>query len=447
MMPVERALSVGQQALWLQGKVAPNSAAYHGVTALWVHAQLNEPVLAESVSAAVARHGMMRSTFVEGPDGPVRLEHPDWALPIEHRYLSDADAAAARSIVGEFSLRRFDLESAPAFRFLAVRMGDNQFVLAVVAHHIVTDATSQWLILRDVLKVYALRSVGRDGALVPTQLTFDDYVAQERAMLEQGDDAPSAQFWRQLCSPLPPSAELATDHSRPSRSDQAHASFQILLPEAVAKRTEGMARQASVTMFAYMFSVFQVLLFRRTRMRDFCIGYTSSTRTRSGLRNIVGLLANTPPFRARIDHDSRLADVMRATSEQIREALPHLSYPYGMLPFLLRTPRQSDRPALFQIMFCFLAGQHMDLMDMRFDPGVPSAEIAGLSVSAFPTNRLWLGDYDITVEVMHMKTGIQIMMMYRRTLYDRGTIEKLGQDYMQLLQCIEPESLIGRIGQ
>jgi hypothetical protein len=423
-------LSAGQEALWLLHGIVADSTVFHGVAALRVHAALDGAALAAAIADTATRHPMLRSTWAEGEDGPVRLEHPDRLPPLEVRDVPGADDATLRKLVDEYALLPFDLGTEPSFRFLLLRPEPGSAILAVAAHHIAMDASAQVIVLRDVLVHYGDRAAGRVPALPPLPRTFDDYVALERASLDDG----SAEFWRREFLPLPPSAELPADHPRPPRMDQSRTTWETMLPAEAAGGLDAAARGAGVTTFVYLFGLFQALLARWSGQHDFAVGYTVTTRVQPGFRSVVGLLANTPPYRARIAPSASLRDVIAATDRGIEAAVEHMAYPYALLPRLLGVPRTPDRPPLFGVQFNHLTSNHLGKVADSTDLGGPAARVGDLWVTPLPTTRLWLGNQDLTAEVVQIGAGAQLSVMYRTTLFQPATVERFAREYIELLR-------------
>lgn len=222
-------LSHAQQALWFLYRLAPDAAVYNTGCALTVRSAVDLPALRAAVEALAERHDMLRSVFHDVDGQAVRLVGERHPLGLEVRELPGADpdglAAAARAALRE----PFRLERDGAFRFVLLRRGETDAVLLTAGHHIGTDATSNWLIVRDLLHGYRrLTGGGADGlstddlatdALATDDLTtappppkgsYADHVAKERTVLDSPRGARMEQYWHRVCADAAP-AELPTD--------------------------------------------------------------------------------------------------------------------------------------------------------------------------------------------------------------------------------------------
>jgi hypothetical protein len=69
-------ISVGQHALWMLHRLAPDSAAYNDAGAARVSPAPTVSALAGAVEAVTERHDLLRSRFVDDDGLPVRVVDP-----------------------------------------------------------------------------------------------------------------------------------------------------------------------------------------------------------------------------------------------------------------------------------------------------------------------------------------------------------------------------------
>lgn len=435
-MTVDHPLSTAQEALWLFHKIAPTSTVHHGLSSFRTHQRLDAVLVERALHETAARHSMMRSTFGEGGDGTVRRVHDDRFPAFTVRDARGIDDDGLREIAEELGRRPFDLANEVPFRLFLFDVADDNSVLLLTAHHIATDATSQVLALNDILHFYAALSRGQEPALPPVRGSFEDFVAEERRKFAGPEWSAAAEYWRSLCLPLPRDAELPLDRPRQRRPNYRSENCEFPLPDELRDHVVRDARARRVTLFVYLFGMLQVMLYRQLQQEDFMIGYSTSLRTRPDLRYVVGYLANTIPYRAGLRPGMTFDDVIQAVQLQVTRSLAHADYPFALLPRLLGADRANNRSPLFQIIFTCFSGRYLGLVDMAENPGRAAAEIAGIPVSGFPVSRP-LGNYDLVIDVVQTKKTLKIVFKYPRELFDRSTIERLGQDYVELLAATE----------
>lgn len=205
-------ISAEQSAVYRYNRRWPTSCVYHPSLAVLIRGKLSCCALAASLARLAEHHGMLKTSFHNGPRGPRAVEHPTSTCELhwnEQPGLSDPDLAdLARADVSQ----PFDL-TRTAFRFIVVT-GRDSTLLQLTALEIATDARSNWMLMRDLLKEYARHS----GVLAtPVHLDGGSYhafaAAQARTL---GRDGADLRQWHRQRLRDAVLAELPLDHDRPS---------------------------------------------------------------------------------------------------------------------------------------------------------------------------------------------------------------------------------------
>ena len=151
--------SYAQERLWFIDRLEPGSAAYNMSVAWRLGGALDEAALERSLSEIVRRHEALRTTFAEMDGSLVQVVAPfgTFALPVEDLSgLGEEDReAAVEQRAGEEARRVFDLAAGPLFRAALLRLGEEDHVLLLSMHHIVSDGWSMGVLSREFSVLYA----------------------------------------------------------------------------------------------------------------------------------------------------------------------------------------------------------------------------------------------------------------------------------------------------
>ena len=154
-------LSYAQQRLWFIHQLEPGSAAYNIPCAVRLRGRLDEQALRRSLDEIIRRHEVLRTSFPSRDGEPRQQIHEFSELKPECVDLRQADEAEREEklalILREEARRGFDLTSGPLIRAKLIRIGDDEHVLMVNMHHIVSDGWSMGVMVQRVLAT--LRSV------------------------------------------------------------------------------------------------------------------------------------------------------------------------------------------------------------------------------------------------------------------------------------------------
>ncbi|WP_216847170.1 condensation domain-containing protein, partial [Granulicella sp. L60] len=139
-------LSFAQQRLWFLSQMEGASAAYHLPFGLRLSGSLDTTALRRSLDRIVARHEVLRTTFVLIDGEPVQRigsveDHPFLLQEHDLRQQEDAEEEYHRLFEVETDAA-FDLASGPLIRGRLIHQAEDEHVLLITMHHIVSDGWS-----------------------------------------------------------------------------------------------------------------------------------------------------------------------------------------------------------------------------------------------------------------------------------------------------------------
>ncbi|MCA1682148.1 MAG: condensation domain-containing protein, partial [Actinobacteria bacterium] len=277
-------LSFAQQRLWFLNDFEPDSSEYISPLALRLWGELDGAALARALSALVARHESLRTTF-ESVDGRgVQVVHPpsEVELPVlDLSGLAQADREAELGeVVAREAVRPFDLARGPLLRAGLVRLGAQEHVLTLMLHHIVTDGWSNGVLMGDLGELYRAEVTGTAPRLAVLAVQYADFAVWQRERLSGAVAEDQLGYWRgQLDSVV--ALELPTDRPRPAVHTTNGAVHEFVVPGSVSGRLKELGRGGDATLFMTLVAACQVLLGRWSGQEDVAVGTVTSGRDRA----------------------------------------------------------------------------------------------------------------------------------------------------------------------
>ncbi|MFF2523749.1 condensation domain-containing protein [Streptomyces liangshanensis] len=431
-------LTAIQEAMWTAYRMAPDSSAYNIVMPLLLRGPLDPAAMAAAVTAVGDRQELLRSAFTERDGTPVRTAAASAVVRLESLDLRDAGTESFHRAVEQAGARPFRLESAP-FRVVLVRGSGDRWGLVTAAHHIVSDFTSRWLLVRDLLDAYAGLAAGTEPAWRALPASYTDHAAEELRYTGSEAGARAAGLWRESVAGSP-AAELPLDRPRPAVRSLRGGTVVRPLAAEVTDGLGAAADDAGVTPFAYLLGVFQALTHRWTGQENFVLGVPATSRMGRAQRDVIGCFLNTMPLRADFDAASTFRGVARQAGERIMRGMINVRYPCS-----LAFPQATVfRTALFLV--------QMDRMDPPV-PGVPPGErvgpavpYAGLDVALIDVPQQE-GQLDLLLRIEQTPTGVSAVFSYDTDVLDRSTVERFADGYERLLAAAvsSPATLVADV--
>ena len=431
-------LTTIQESMWTAYRIAPDSAAYNIVMPLRLRGRIDPAAMEAAVASVGERQELLRSVFTEQDGRPVRVVAEQPLIRLEFRDLHGADEARLFQAAEEAGARPFRLE-AGTFRVVLLRRTDDDWALVTSAHHIVSDFTSRWLLVRDVLDAYAAHATGTAPAWRPLTSSYTDYAAEELRYTASDAGLTAAEEWRTAVRGSAP-AELPLDRPRPRvRSLRGDTVVRRLAPES-ADGLGPAANAAGVTPFAYLLAVFQALTHRWSGQDDFLLGVPASARSGRGQRDLIGCFLNTMPVRAEFGPDTTFRSAATQAGERVMRGMFGVRYPCG----LAFPDTVLFRAALFLV--------QMDRMEPpvpNVPPGAalgPSISYAGLDIALIDVPQQE-GQLDLLLRIEQTPDGVTAVFSYDTDVLDRTSVERLADGYERLLAAgvRDPDTRIAEV--
>jgi hypothetical protein len=209
----------------------------------------------------------LRTTFAEKDGRPAQIISPEGQPALIVIHLPPLPAAERENEVtvqmGEAARRPFDLSSGPLLRINLWQLAENEFLLLVVMHHIISDAWSLSIFFKELSELYGSYVDGRSAALAPLPLQYTEYAQNQRTRLQGEVLARQSGYWKKQLKGLQEVLRLPADHPRPPTQSFRGASYEIGLTEAVSQKVKAFGRREKVTPFMVLLAAFNLLLHRR----------------------------------------------------------------------------------------------------------------------------------------------------------------------------------------
>jgi amino acid adenylation domain-containing protein len=428
--PVPRAernvLSSAQERMWLLQRLQPGHT-WNQALALRLTGPLDTCALEYALSEVVRRHEALRTRFREHEGRPWAVVDPPRAVALPVVDLRPLPPDLRDQALREACERNATLplplaESAPV-RLSLVRVAEEDHVLLIALHHIVTDGWSTDVLLRELSIGYSERVQGRRPSLPELPVQYLDVANWQRERERRGTLEAQVGFWQEQLAGAPVALELPIDRPRPKLQTTAGALCEALIPAHEAAALRDLARSERVTMFMLLEAGFHALLQRYTRQDDICVGTVVSGRTLPAMEGLIGLFINTVVLRLDLSGDPSFRALLERAREMTLGALAHAEVPFDRLVDELKVPRDLGRSPLFQVVFAL--EEHAPLPE----------RMHALRVSQVNTAEV-AARFDLLLVVSDRPEGLALRAEYNRDLFDPATITALLGHYRRLLAAV-----------
>ncbi|NPA20650.1 MAG: amino acid adenylation domain-containing protein [Gammaproteobacteria bacterium] len=411
------AVSYAQERQWFLWRLDPQSAAYNVPAALRVRGPLELPALQSAFDQVIARHEPLRTTF-DDATGELRQHiHPHLALPIVIEHPGELDDAALAAWVDAQVRAPFDLVRGPLLRVKLLAMGEQDHVLVIVQHHIVSDGASLEVLVEELLRGYH----GEHCAPLPVQ--YADYAAWQRQWLDGGERARQLDYWLAQLGGEQVVLELPFDRPRPAQRRLRGARLDFPLEAELSHGLQQLAKTQDASLFMLLLAAFQALLHRYSGQADIRVGVPVANRTQAETERLIGFFVNTQVLRAEVDGGQGFDVLLRQTRQAALQAQAHQDLPFEQLVEALAPERNLSHSPVFQVLFNhqYAARAERNWGELRVEP------LHWDSATA---------QFDLVLDTSETAQGLMVSLAYDTDLFERSTIERLSTHFINLLQGI-----------
>ncbi|GAB2444441.1 non-ribosomal peptide synthase/polyketide synthase [Streptomyces incanus] len=427
-------MSYAQQRLWFLEEFAPGSGEYVTMLALRLRGRLDGPALTAALRALVERHEALRTTFDTVDGHGVQIVHPAPDVPLPLHDLSamaqTERAARLEELLEAERARTFDLRRGPLLHAGLIRLPDDEHVLTLTLHHIVTDGWSTGVLTGDLAHFYRAELEATTGQLPPLPVQYADYAHWQRG---SGTDEHLA-YWKEHLTGLE-TLDLPTDRPRPVVRTHDGAAVRLVLPRGTTRRLVQVGRDRQTTLFTTLVAAAQSYLARLTGGRDITVGTVTSGRDRAETQNLVGFFVNTLVLRSRVEPDRPFPEFLTEVRGTVRDAFAHQEAPFERVVDEVQPVRDTSRTPLFQVMVVLQNAPGADL------------DLPGIEVADVDTD-LRHAAFDLTLEFAETGAGeLHGLLTYNTDLFDAATAERMADQLGTLLTAVadDPDRPVGAL--
>lgn len=424
-------LSGAQRRLWVLDQIHEAQGAYNMPMSFRLRGKLQTEALKGAFEELLRRHESFRTTFNLEEGIPVSRIHSEARTDfaeIDLRSEKDSEAAARRLALQELS-HPFSLERLPLVRMSVLQIKDQESILLINMHHIISDGWSMNIFFSELTELYNALVQGQPAPLEPLAFQYRDYVHWQNNPDGLERIGQLREYWHEkLADPLPV-LELPSDHPRPAIQTYSGAVVQEQFGAEITTKIKDLGWEQDASMFMTLVALVNLFLYRITHQKDILVGTSNAGRIHPDLGNIIGYFLNTLVLRNEIDPEMDFLDLLKSVKSTVLEAFEHQEYPFESLVDELVKQRDLSRPPIFNVL---VMHQNIEFADYSF---------RNLSLSPF-LEEWEKSRYDLTVTFGESEAGLGFSFEYNTDLFSRDTMLSLAATFRKMTLAILEDPLV-----
>ncbi|MEO0835737.1 MAG: amino acid adenylation domain-containing protein, partial [Cyanobacteria bacterium J06642_3] len=427
-------LSFAQTRLWFVQQLESENNSYNVPCALKLSGNLDVSTLAKTLNKVVERHEILRTVFVsDQAKNPLQVVQPFqyFELPLFDLEESGAEGAReqrrggdrrAEEIIRETVSAPFDLGK-PLLRIKLLRLAQDEHILVIATHHIVSDRWSVGVFLKEIAVLYRAFLQQQDDPLPQLPIQYGDWSIWQQGKLSGGELNKQINYWQEQLKNLAV-LELPSDRTRLPVPSYQGAKHPLVLGKNLSEKIKALGKQTGVTLFTLLLTAFKILLYRYSQQEDVVVGTDIANRDRTETESLIGLLVNTLVLRTDLTGNPSFLELLERVKQVTLDAFAHKDLSFEKLVEILNPERNLS--------------QMMPLFQVKFD--LQLAEVKPLELPELEVTRLPLEEttvkYELRFNLQNSESGISGNVEYSTDLFDQSTVARMVEHFKILLEGI-----------
>lgn len=420
-------VSHGQKRLWIMHHFEKEQLAYNIRSCYQLTGNLNVTALERAFESLIARHEVLRTTFTTVNETIMQVVH-NHSVGFKLNYYDlrkeKSPDDEVQTCLEQETKKAFDLERGPLIRASLFQTASDKFVFLLTMHHIVSDAWSMEILLREVLSLYNAHLDNNESALKPPAIQYKDYAAWQKVQLEGEQLRRHREYWLNNLVTELPVLELPTSYSRSPVKTFNGDRILILFDDSLVSSVMSTATKYNVTPFMLLLAALKAMLYRYTGQEDIVIGTTIAGREHDNLEDQIGFYVNTLALRTQFKGAESFLTLLGRIKDTTLNAYSHQVYPFDRIVEDLQLKRDPSRSPVFDILF--------ELVPMEVVDG--ERELEGIKVENFRVGY-FVSQYDLVFKLRQADDSISLALEFNTDLFTPEFSSQILTHYLGMIRA------------
>ena len=421
-----------QQRIWFLDQLEQGSGQFNSPLLFKISGDLAHHHLKLAVQMLVERHEALRTNFAENKEGQVlQLIRQRVDVPWEECDFTDTGEDAANQLAEAVLLdevkKPFDLAQDVLLRVVLIRLGEQQCILSLNAHHIARDGISDEVLLEELSQIYAALVQEETAPLAEPRLQFADFSCWQRKLLDSGKVSAQLDFWCKKLEGIPKLHSLPLDSARPAVQSFDGAFLRDTFSQDLTSDIRRFCQSESATLFIYLQTVFSVLISRYSGQSDVVMGTSVSGRFHQDLQRVVGCFLNMLALRTDVDQNLSFRQLLEVNKRSVLDGFANQQLPYEMIVERLNPERSLSYSPVFQILFIVQDARDKKQEQVSQSFGSMETQIEPI-VQEYHNTK-----YDLELYVIERDEQISIEWLYNTEIFHCDTVKQFASSFKHLV--------------
>ncbi len=422
----EYPLSPAQQRLWLAEQLMPGLPVYNIPIAFRIQGALNVPALEKAILTITERHASLRTHFITRQGEGLQVIDSEWQGQFVVEDLTSFAPEAREEKVAELldaeAKLPFAMTDNTFFRALLYQLAEDDAVLMLNMHHIISDGWSLGILTNEISTLYQAFAQGEESPLTSLPVQYKDVAVWQ---IEHANDEPLQKqlaYWQEQLAGELPVLEMPLIAERPSVQQFAGDRQEFSLDPAFVADLKRFAQKEGISLYMVCLAAYKVLLARYSGQEELIVGSPVANRNRVEVENIIGFFVNMVPIRTDLSGNPTFRELVQQIRPLTLDAFGNQELSFDRMVELVADQIEQGSSPIFQT-------------DFTLQNGPIVLELDGLTTTYWPQYS-GTAKFDISLEMWEENDGINGLIDYNTGLFAQETVARIVEHFKVLLRGI-----------
>ncbi len=409
-------LSYNQKRIWFLNQFNLDSDAYNIGGAISINNLKSINDIYKTIRLVLNSNVSLRSGFKVYNGEPIQVVYSIEEIEIDELVLDLRQDSDFEDKLLAFYNYSFDLENPPLVRFILYNTDNNNAILAVIMHHIITDGWSMGL-LKNEFDNYYSQVINGNSLATNKRNDYIDYVYWQSAYINKKSKE-ARNFWiKEISKPIE-IVDLPKDYTNTGDA-RTGSIYNFILAKEQLDKFEVLKKQLNCSSFTLLFSAYLYLLYKISGNRNISSFIINAGRDHPSTFSIIGFFVNAVLFNIELDENLTYESFIKEVQNKSYQVFEHQHYPLEKLFEETRT-KYPEIPVSFNML------NHKE------------QQIIGEFNGNENSNNSYNQDvkFELELYVRENKSTLGFQFAYNEKYFSKETIKYLAGNYLEIVDSM-----------
>lgn len=347
--------TIAQTGIWLYEKKIKEKSPYHIGFQMDIVGDFDITAAKKAITYLIGRHEILRTSFKFIDNKLLQIVHNEVSIDIPaykiENVLNIEDFK--KKLTEKAYYTSFDLENEVAWRIEIQQIFSNKFLLVLTIHHIICDAWSVQVFLKEFVEIYEQIHMNQHVVCSDLKYQYGDYALLEENWLKTKECELAFKYWENYLKDIKNYENIFLDREMIYNKSLEYEQYKFSLPHNIHALINSFLKKENYTMFMALLSAYVAFLSIYFSTPNVLVAIPSVKRKTLDLENTLGVFVNLIIYNKNISNNTTFFDLIKDVKEWTLESYEYSLYPFEKLVDELAIPRNRGKIPLIQTMFMY----------------------------------------------------------------------------------------------